>query len=69
VRAPPTHVREGRGVDRPFLVQSQARAVGLELTVEPDCIELVLLRLRVVRGEVTFEELRRWFAAQLRRVQ
>jgi hypothetical protein len=28
--------------------------------------ELILLRLRVLRGEITFDELRGWFAARLR---
>jgi hypothetical protein len=52
----------------PFLAQGQARAVGLELTVDPDDVEFILLRLRVLRGEIAFSELRGWFAARLRPV-
>jgi hypothetical protein len=50
----------------PFLLQSQARAVELELELGPDDIGLVLLRLRVLRGEIAFDELRGWFASRLR---
>ncbi len=49
----------------PFLVQSQARAVGLELMLEPDDVALILMRLRVLRGEIAFDELRAWFAARM----
>jgi hypothetical protein len=52
----------------PFLVQSQARAVGLELGLEPDDVALILMRLRVVRREIGFDELRDWFALQMRPV-
>jgi hypothetical protein len=46
-------------------VQAHARAVGLDLQVDPDAVELVLLRLRVLRGEIAFEELRDWFTARM----
>jgi hypothetical protein len=49
----------------PFLVQCQARAVGLELAMEPDDVTLILMRLRVVRGEIGFDELRGWFASRM----
>lgn len=49
----------------PLLAQNQARAVGLELTVEAGDVELILLRLRIIRSEIQFDEVRAWFAAHL----
>jgi hypothetical protein len=47
-----------------LLAVEQARAVGLELGFTP--IELEIHVLRILRGEMTFPELRGWFAARLR---
>ncbi len=46
-----------------LLAAEQARAVGLELGFVP--IELDIHTLRILRGEMTFLELRGWFAARL----
>ena len=47
-----------------LLAAEHAHAIGHELQFEP--IELQIHRLRIVRGEMTFLELRGWFAARLR---
>lgn len=46
-----------------LLAAEQARAVGIELSFVP--IELDIHALRILRGEITFPELRGWFAARL----
>lgn len=46
-----------------LLAVEQAHAVGLELRFVP--IELEIHALRILRGEMTFLELRGWFAARL----
>lgn len=45
----------------------QAHVVGLELQFEP--VELQIHRIRIVRGEMAFLELRGWFSARLRPVE
>ncbi len=45
------------------LAVEQARSLGLALTADLAVIELV--RARVVRGAIAFEELRDWFTANL----
>ena len=47
-----------------LLTLEQAHAVGLDLTFQP--IALQIHRLRIVRGQMLFPELRDWFAARLR---
>lgn len=46
-----------------LLAVEQARAVGLDLTFT--AIELDIHIIRVLRGEMTFVEIRGWFAARL----
>jgi hypothetical protein len=46
------------------LARAQAIAVGYELVIED--LELQMLRAGVLRGELTFEDLRAWFADCLR---
>ena len=46
-----------------LLAAEQARAVGLELGFVP--IDLDIHALRILRGEMSFLELRGWFAARL----
>ena len=46
-----------------LLAVEQARAVGLELGFVP--IELDIHVIRILRNEMTFLELRGWFAARL----
>jgi hypothetical protein len=46
-----------------LLAAEQARAVELELSFTP--IELDIHVIRILRGEMTFPELRGWFAARL----
>jgi hypothetical protein len=48
-------------------VVEQAHAVGLNLVFEP--IVLQIHRLRIVRGDMSFPELRDWFAARLEPIQ
>ena len=43
---------------------AQALAVGHELLLEP--LELAMLRAAVLRGELAFDDVRRWFADSLR---
>ncbi len=50
-----------------LLAAEQAHAVGLALSFEP--IALQIHRLRIVRGEMSFLELRDWFAARLSPIQ
>jgi hypothetical protein len=50
-----------------LVAAEQAHAVGLELRFEP--IELVIHRIRILRGEMSFSELRSWFAARLRPIK
>ena len=50
-----------------LLAVEQAHAVGLELSLDP--IALQIHRLRIVRGEMSFPELREWFAGRLRPIQ
>jgi len=47
-----------------LLARNHARAVGLELAVNPD--EQRALRLRIAQGGVPFDEVRSWFAERLR---
>jgi hypothetical protein len=46
-----------------LLAAEQARAVGLELGFVP--VELNIHVIRILRNEMTFLELRGWFAARL----
>jgi hypothetical protein len=46
-----------------LLATEQARSVALELSFEP--IELAIHVIRILRAEMTFLELRGWFAARL----
>lgn len=48
----------------PGVARAQAMAVGYELLL--DDLELSMLRAAVLRGEIRFDELRRWFADSLR---
>jgi len=48
----------------PLVAREQARVMGFELDV--DDAELALLRLRVVKSAIDFDELKDWFAARLR---
>jgi hypothetical protein len=48
----------------PGAARAQAMAVGHELLV--DDLELSMLRAGVLRGEIRFDDLRRWFADSLR---
>jgi hypothetical protein len=48
----------------PLVAQNFANHVGLALDVQP--IELDILRLRVLRSAIAWDELRQWFAARLR---
>jgi hypothetical protein len=50
-----------------LLAVEQARANGLELSFVP--IELDIHALRVLRGEMTFLELRGWFSARLTSIE
>jgi hypothetical protein len=50
-----------------LLAVEQAHAIGLDLSFEP--VALQIHRLRIVRGEMPFPELRDWFAARLRPIQ
>jgi hypothetical protein len=47
----------------PVVTRSQARAVGLELRAED--IALGVHHLRILRGEMDFDELRAWFTIHL----
>lgn len=49
----------------PLLAKNQARAVGLTLDIELDDVGLILMRLRVIRGEIPFDEVRQWFSVHL----
>lgn len=49
------------------LTMEHARAIGVALTVDVAVLEL--MRARIVRGAIEFEELRRWFAAHLVPIQ
>lgn len=48
----------------PSAARAQAAAIGYELLLED--IELALFRTGVLRGELTFDHLRAWFADALR---
>lgn len=48
----------------PFIARRQAEAVGLVLRAED--VELDILRLRIVLGELTFDDLRAEFARRAR---
>jgi hypothetical protein len=48
----------------PLVAQNFANHVGLALDVE--AIELDILRLRILRSAIAWDELRGWFAARLR---
>jgi hypothetical protein len=50
----------------PVVTRNQARAVGLALRAED--IALGLHHLRILRGEMVFDELRAWFTAHLEQV-
>jgi hypothetical protein len=50
-----------------LLAVEQAHAVGLELSFEP--VALQIHCLRIIRGEMSFPELRDWFAVRLGRIQ
>ena len=43
-----------------------AKTLGARLDVELDDLDLGILRLRIVTGDATFDEVRTWFAAHLR---
>ena len=47
-----------------LLARNHARSVGLELAATPE--EQRDLRLRIVRGGVSFEEVRAWYAERVR---
>jgi hypothetical protein len=48
----------------PGAARAQAMATGHELVIED--LELAMLRAGVLRGELHFDDLRRWFASSLR---
>jgi hypothetical protein len=48
----------------PGAARAQAMAVGYELQIED--LEIAMLRAGVLRGELQFDDLRRWFADCLR---
>jgi hypothetical protein len=50
-----------------LLAVEQAHAVGLDLTFEP--VALQIHRLRIVRGQMSFQELRDWFEAHLEPIE
>lgn len=50
-----------------LLAVEQAHAIGLDLAFEP--VALQIHRLRIVRGQMSFPELRDWFAARLKPIQ
>jgi hypothetical protein len=50
-----------------LLAVEQAHSIGLDLSFEP--VALQIHRLRIVRAEMSFPELRDWFAARLVSIQ
>jgi hypothetical protein len=49
-----------------FLAERHAERLGVALQLDPGDVALEILRLRVKRGDATFEEVRAWIAARLR---